>query len=216
MSCKFLYFPPLKRRAKYSAYRHYKDYRQEIRADCLGRCVYCDAHENEIGGVENMTLDHFRPRDKYSHLEHEPTNLLWACHKCNEFKKNLWPAYGTSHTVVGNKGFIDPFKENLQDYFDILPDGQLEALKTPASYMIKILKLNRTGAKKVREKRNKTYESAEKYKVFLIESIKRVNNWLSRDSLPEEDRKELFQHKVALELQYDAIMKDFRLDLNLY
>lgn len=49
-----LFFPLLKRREQYSVkrdgkyYADYSRYKEEIRVDCLGRCVYCDTHENEL------------------------------------------------------------------------------------------------------------------------------------------------------------------------
>src|SRR6266487_2045748 len=107
-----LYFPRLRRRATYSAFRKYNEYRQEIRIDCQGRCVYCDAHENEIGGIEFMTLDHFKPKDKYTHLKNKPANLLWSCYICNHSKGSLWPAYGTLLNMISGNGFVDPFQED--------------------------------------------------------------------------------------------------------
>ena len=53
-----LFFPNLRRREQYRTnsngeyYANYQEYKQEIRKDCLGRCVYCDLHENELGGNE--------------------------------------------------------------------------------------------------------------------------------------------------------------------
>ncbi len=74
MKVEALFFPLLKRRKQYKTkrdgnyYANYNEYRQEIREDCLGRCVYCDRHENEIGGSESMKLDHFRPEKHFTHL----------------------------------------------------------------------------------------------------------------------------------------------------
>jgi len=158
MAHQSLHFPELTRRPKYERRADYREYRQDIRVDCQGRCVYCDAHENELGGKEKMTIDHFRPKSRFSRLKHDPHNLVWACSICNGYKEDDWPAFGTPHTCVNSKGFIDPFVEKLCEYFDVLPDGSLQAIKDPALYLIDKLKLNRTGSKKIRENRNKRYE----------------------------------------------------------
>jgi 5-methylcytosine-specific restriction endonuclease McrA len=79
-----LFFPRLSRRGEYRRtrsggyYADYSEYKQEIREDCLGRCVYCDTHENETGGAESMELDHFRPKKypEYANLINNPHNLV--------------------------------------------------------------------------------------------------------------------------------------------
>ena len=95
-----LFFPKLNRRDNYKTkqngeyYASYSEYRQEIREDCLGRCVYCDIHENENGGKENMQLDHFRPNEKYDDYQYinHPNNLHWSCGGCNRLKTDEWPS----------------------------------------------------------------------------------------------------------------------------
>ena len=125
-----MFFPKLARRKEYStkhdgSYYEYTHYRQEIRQDSLGRCVYCDSHENEIGGQETMELDHFRPR-KYRlhyHLVNDPTNLVWSCRGCNNLKRDHWPALGTDSSIRDNEGFVDPFYDNRADFFRVESDG---------------------------------------------------------------------------------------------
>jgi len=217
MSYKSLYFPTLKRRATYSTYTNYKRYRQEIREDCLGRCVYCDAHENELGGQENMTLDHFKPKSSFPQLTHEPLNLLWACHTCNRLKDNYWPAIGTTHTLsISQRGFIDPFKEHLNDYFDILPDGQFVALNPPAGYIIKTLKLNRSSVRIIREHRNRQHNRKEEFEAFCIQSMKNFEKLLTSPSLSEDDKVALLQAKQGLEKQYKQLIMELEPDFNIY
>jgi 5-methylcytosine-specific restriction endonuclease McrA len=91
-----LFFPRLQRRSNYSVKRtgdfyEYSHYKQEIREDCLGRCVYCDSHENEVGGHECMELDHFKPKkyDEHKHLINHPSNLVWSCRGCNRLKTSI-------------------------------------------------------------------------------------------------------------------------------
>lgn len=159
-----LFFPLLRRRESYKTkkdgdhYADYNKYRQEIREDCLGRCVYCDSHENEIGGPESMKLDHFRPKKHFEHLVNDPHNLVWSCESCNRKKWDHWPALGISGTVLNGEGFIDPFEENRLEYFEVCQDGELIPLKPPATYMISLLVLNRILLKTIRKWRYQAQE----------------------------------------------------------
>lgn len=211
-----LFFPRLRRRLQYSTkrkgeYYNYSRYKQEIREDCLGRCVYCDAHENEAGGPESMELDHFRPKKykEFEHLVNDPNNLVLSCGPCNRLKHDHWPALGTSSSVIGNEGFIDPFEENRQDYFQVMEDGQIVALKPPARYMIECLVLNRATVRRIRERRHLKRELIERLGIE-ISKIERI----LRTSLPEEIRVELEEHLESLRREKHD--QELLLDFSLY
>jgi len=156
-----LFFPLLTRRPNYPLnnlggyYSDYNKYRQHIRQDCKGRCVYCDSHENENGGAENMNLDHFRPKSlpRFAPLSNKPENLVWACGGCNRLKGNHWPDGNLDAAVIGDVGFIDPFESNYKEYFSIDSSGNLIPKKAPATYMLGLLVLNRPSKRKIRELR---------------------------------------------------------------
>ena len=158
-----LFFSKLRRREQYRTkrdgeyYANYQEYRQEIRQDCLGRCVYCDLHENEMRGQTVMEIDHFRPKGKFPELANNPHNLVWSCADCNGQKSDHWPALGTNDTFVDNEGFIDPFEENRSDYFKVRSDGSIIPLKPPAEYIKTLLLLNRSTPKDRRRSRYKAY-----------------------------------------------------------
>ena len=170
------FFGVLVRRSKYScradgtnyAYAYFRAHFQtEIAEDCLFRCVYCDSHENEIGGRESMELDHFRPwsRSEFECLKDDPRNLNHACGHCNRLKSNKWPSADPNRSHDGLVGFIDPFQEPRQIYFEVGADGELIALRPPAEYLIRILTLNRPLLKLLRRRRIyegvlNTYEAA--------------------------------------------------------
>src|SRR5690242_16193619 len=122
MTTKTLFFPRIQRRSTYSTQTEYSAYKEEIRIDCHGRCVYCDQHENEIG-QQRFTLDHFRPKSRFPSLTHKPTNLLYACHTCNNNKDRVWITGKDQQTFVGDKGFVDPFDCDRLEYFGVLSDG---------------------------------------------------------------------------------------------
>jgi len=155
-----MFYPTLARKGGYpkkgdGSYYVYDYYREHIAADCQRRCVYCDAKEDEVGGAETMQLDHFRPESfpEFEHLINDPLNLHYACPRCNLWKSNNWPARGTQQTHDGINGFLDPFSDNRLHYFTVKPDGQIEPLRPPAKYIIRLLHLQREFMRKLREKR---------------------------------------------------------------
>lgn len=215
MANRALYFPRLERRKTYSTFSAYREYRQEIREDCQGRCVYCDAHENEIGGAESMTLDHFRPKDKFGHLAHDPSNLVWSCQTCNRNKSNYWPAIGTTSTFVKRGGFVDPFTEDMHEYFSIEASGELIPLKRPARYLIQTLKLNRQGVKVLREARRVLCESRAARLRKLSHYIRELDDELEQPDLSARSRGRLSAMKAELSEEYDEILAEERPDFRL-
>lgn len=217
MSYKGLFFPILRRRSSYPTRTKYSRYRQEIREDCQGRCVYCDVHENEIGGADDMTIDHFRPKTfpQFRSLQHDPENLMWSCNTCNQNKRSLWPAIGTPYTFVGRKGFIDPFKEDRRSYFDIASNGTLVPLRDPAQWLIRQLLLNRIGARSIREKRIRNYLISERYiteceswERLLNETVSSPGSTDAEMKLVEICRKSIQEAKAIIDsLKFDTALK---------
>jgi 5-methylcytosine-specific restriction endonuclease McrA len=161
-----VFFQELKRRVNYEtrvedgSYYEYARYRQAIAEDCLFRCVYCDSHEDLIGGRESMALDHFRPWGKkfkptdelkFSHLKNEPNNLVHSCRVCNGYKWSHWPTEDPNVCFDHEKGWIEPFEQVRSDFFTVNLDGRIEPSKAPAAYQILKLRLNRPLLKKQRE-----------------------------------------------------------------
>lgn len=147
-------FPILQRRAQYKRGKKYRyfAYREAIREDCQNRCVYCDSHEDEIGGDGMFHLDHFRPRKYFPQLEDSPANLVWSCSRCNLLKRDDWPAlelelpegeFIPQQAINGSIGYLDPFAVDRRQYFVIAQDGAIEPLCHPGEYLIKKLALNR-------------------------------------------------------------------------
>jgi 5-methylcytosine-specific restriction endonuclease McrA len=160
------FFQALKRRDQYETdpesggYYEYPRYRQAIAEDCLFRCVYCDSHEDMIGGREAMEIDHFKPwgkkfkpeqEQKFSHLKHEPSNLVHSCGVCNGFKWSHWPTEDPSVCFDHEKGWVDPFELVRADFFAVEQDGTVSPIKAPAQFQISKLRLNRPLLKRQRE-----------------------------------------------------------------
>lgn len=161
-----MFFRKLARRERYEidkksgGYHKYTYYRNAIAEDCNFRCVYCDSHEDNVGGDESMELDHFRPWNKgfgkdnkkvFEHLKHEPTNLVHACKVCNRFKWAYWPTEDPDKNYDHEKGWVDPFLEVRADFLDVGSDGTVFSKKAPGEYQIAKLRLNRPLLKRQRE-----------------------------------------------------------------
>ncbi len=185
------HFPKLTRRPKYSKGKKYTDFRAEIREDCLQRCVYCDSHENVLGGQEAMQLDHFQPKSLFPGMEHDPLNLLWVCSRCNRLKWYDWPPSHPNYAPNGKTGYIDPFAIDRKIYFEVGDDGTLTALVDPALYMIHRLKLNRDFLIFVRHYKNKLYDWSVKCERFFAEHIAKREALLTRTDLNEEQIREI-------------------------
>ncbi len=161
------FFPQLKRRVTYTlkntkngqefySYEYYRDhYRREIAEQCISRCVYCDSHELEAGGPESMELDHFRPcsQPAFEHLKDDPSNLYYACARCNRLKSAEWPSTHATDSHDGTVGFVDPFSDDRRSYFAVNSDGTLVCKRHPAKYMTKLLQLDRPLLKLLRRRR---------------------------------------------------------------
>lgn len=158
------FFGPLKRREKYTtkangafySFAYYREnHRTEIIEDCLFRCVYCDCHEDEVGGSEVMELDHFRPwsRPEFAHLKNDPNNFHHGCPRCNRLKAANWPSTKKDSSHDGVVGFVDPFAEDRSKYFAVNPDGTLVRLKNPAAYIAMLLQLDRPLLQRLRLRR---------------------------------------------------------------
>jgi hypothetical protein len=197
------HLPKLQRRAKYSSFAKYGDYREEIREDSQRRCVYCDMHESEAGGEKCMTLDHYRPAGR----KHEPTNLVWACQPCNSLKGDRWPAFGLpgDPTVNGRSGFIDPFKEDRRAYFELQDDGSFKAIKDPAEYMILYLELNRPFLMFVRRRRDLIYEALVVLEGYIEDEIANFNKVLEDPRLSALEKARWIEDRKRVEVLLEVV-----------
>jgi hypothetical protein len=66
-------------------------YKPYLRKPFRFRCAYCQTHDSRLGGLEGMTVDHFRPLVRFPHLRLTWTNLYYACGVCNSHYKKDRP-----------------------------------------------------------------------------------------------------------------------------
>jgi 5-methylcytosine-specific restriction endonuclease McrA len=217
-----IHFPKLQRRPSYSRQPEYKYYRPEILEDCRRRCVYCDTHENELGGpeVKVLTLDHFRPQKTYPSLTNDPTNLVVACSRCNTLKGSLWPAYGHRGLVHGSAGYIDPFADNRAEYFSIGQDGKLTPIKTPAKFLIEHFALNRDFLmlnRLLRNMANAAYLQAFKLLLHHEQEHELLEQLVFQDRKPlSEDQKRIFKREIIVHKQFEIAIKQMLFFMETY
>lgn len=203
------FYAPLERRSSYKtkrngefySYEYYREhFRDEIVEDCAERCVYCDGHENELGGREAMELDHFRPwsRPEFAHLKNDPTNFLHVCGRCNRLKGANWPSTKADEPHDGIVGFIDPFGCDRRKYFGVNTDGTLVCHQHPARYMAGLLALDRPFLRLLRVRRILRKEVQAYINKMLpeLEAAARGEGTLSREQAAEVGRKLCEYHRL--------------------
>lgn len=203
------FFAPLKRRSTYSmketkkkgskeevarrfySYEYYREhFRDEIAEQCEFRCVYCDSHDLEVGGRDAMELDHFRPWSipAFAHLKDDPSNLHHACGRCNRLKSANWPSTSATEPHDGLVGFIDPFADDRRLYFTVNGDGSLTCKRHPASYLARLLQLDRPLLRLLRVRRILRSEISSYIAKMLpeIEAVKAGGGTLTLEQLANE------------------------------
>src|SRR3990172_9002981 len=83
----------------------WRDFHEALAQAFHHLCGYCE--ETCRGGV-----DHFRPKSRFPRLVYEWSNWIFACHACNGFKGDKWPAGGYVDPCAGGPG------ERAEDHFE--------------------------------------------------------------------------------------------------
>lgn len=109
--------------------------RRQLRARAGFACEYCRVTESDAGG--ELTVDHFQPRSRGG--GDEPANLLYCCHRCNEYKADYWPGR-PDDTPLWN-----PRREPLDAHLLLLADGTMYPVTPIGEFTLKRLRLNRTA-----------------------------------------------------------------------
>ena len=96
--------------------------RRMVRQRAGHACEYCEVSETQVGG--ELTIDHFRPRAHGG--TDDADNLLYSCHRCNQYKADYWPV-NAGDPVLWNPHY-DPRSAHLVE----LPDGLFLHSQPPA------------------------------------------------------------------------------------
>jgi hypothetical protein len=123
----------------------YPQYRPHLPALFRFRCTYCQTPEERCGGFEGMTIDHFKPQDRYPHLIDTWLNLYYSCTVCNcKYKRN----HPTGPEEANGERLVDACEEDPDDHFRLVrcPNTGwlccIRALSDAARFSLKILKLH--------------------------------------------------------------------------
>ncbi len=127
---------------------NYRALRPHVRRDFKRYCAYCLSHEDYAHGEESFELDHFLCKAYHPHLIRDFYNLYYACHVCNNYKRN----FPTLEQMKQGLQIVDLCKENFSDHFEQLPNGAWSPKTRAAEYTIIRLRLNRSHLVKIRKR----------------------------------------------------------------
>ena len=125
---------------------HYKPHLRSVFGSC---CAYCLTPDDRTGGLEGMTVDHFRSGTRFPHLRLTWTNLYYSCSVCNEHYKRDHPT-----EMEESKGFrfVDICAEDTDDHFRITRERRsralcwVKAITSAGRYTLRILRFNERPA----------------------------------------------------------------------
>ena len=149
-----------------------RNVRNQIRARCDYRCVYCGTHEVNTGG--ELEVEHFQPKSKGG--SDELDNLLYCCSSCNRFKGAYWP-------TEGSLPLLNPLKEDMGQHIDVADSGSLLGLSKQGQFYIELLQLNRPQlirARLVRVRYAELERLLESNQKLLVVAQQRVQ-WLEQE-----------------------------------
>lgn len=141
---------PLVTRSAVPAGEQFTAYRQYLRHDFFNSCGYCTISEAEAQALR-FTIDHYEPRGARPDLEHEYSNLMYACDQCNILKGDRYPPPSAR---ANGYCFFRPDHDVYHEHFQ--KNGiRLEAKSNVAYYSIEALDLNRLALRRLRELRER-------------------------------------------------------------
>jgi|SRR5579884_401454 len=136
--------------------------REALRRRFQFRCGYCGVNERDAGA--ELTVDHFQPRSQGG--LHDPDNLVYCCHACNEFKGDFWQP-------TSSRRILHPLKDDLAEHLIEQEDGTLRPLSETGAFHIEKLHLNRPQLIEYRCDRRRL-EAARQAQTRLLERLQRL------------------------------------------
>jgi uncharacterized protein (TIGR02646 family) len=202
-------------------YDRYQQYKPQLRKLFDYSCCYCTIYEGE-NKIGFFHVEHFKPKSKFPKLECEYENLLYACHKCNVYKKDYWikndlgcikDCDNCKDNICRQKDiyrFIDPSYEDPKEYIE---ESDLLLIEKNNSkiglYTIEMLRLNRKQLVKLRYARRTLFmwleeEEARKAKSYYRlnkskKQLERLNRILDSNEMSENEKLALKALQYALD-----------------
>ncbi len=166
-----------------------KKYKEQLRKEFFYQCAYCGLRESEGGGAKNFHIDHYRPKTKFSELEKEYSNLIYACGPCNRYKSDYWPNYLER---ILRKYILNPRYMRFSDHIETTHFYWV-GKTAQGRYTIERLRLNNDSLVQIREDR------------FYLESMiskaqeKKTELLAIQVCIPQEDKDK--QLKIARQIE---------------
>ncbi|MCX2485071.1 HNH endonuclease [Pedobacter sp. MR2016-24] len=144
---------------------YYSDWKEELSFEAKGQCVYCAINNRSFGGVRNFHVEHYKPKSlpAFIALEHDYSNLYYACSICNCFKGNAWP--NDPDENFNNNSFPDPSKVDYSEIFFVESDYKLKSDFVAGKYIIQRIFLNRPQLVLERRKNKLTEELKKQFEI---------------------------------------------------
>ncbi len=126
------------------------DIRELVRQRAGFACEYCGVTETDAGA--ELTIDHFHPQSLGG--PDTPDNLVYSCHRCNEYKADYWPSSADTPALW------NPRHESHDKHFTLLADGTLYTETATGAFTLRRLRLNRPPlvALRLRRRQNASEE----------------------------------------------------------
>jgi uncharacterized protein (TIGR02646 family) len=159
--------------------KKYQDYKPYLRKDFVYRCAYCLIHEADFGGLRNFHIDHFRPKESFSNLLVDYTNLYYSCALCNNFKGKTWPS---KELEADGFGFVDPCAEDpYVTHFNVdRATGTLVCLTPAGNYTNLHLRLDRPQLRRHRARLHEVKTKCQQVRVLLLSITGLSPAWMIR------------------------------------
>jgi len=149
--------------APYNNRYKYSDTKEKLKVIYNGKCAFC---ENK---VEQLHIEHYRPKAIYYWLAFSWDNLLLACPNCNQFKGNNFQTigpiatyanvflnsynnYSSHYDVIEQPLLINPEVIDPSSIFTFSKNGKISSNNPRGIYTIQTCKLDRDHLNDERKK----------------------------------------------------------------
>jgi hypothetical protein len=132
---------PHERRHGPRGYATYDGYKPWLRDEFKFRCVYCLEREMWYPDrAASFSVEHVIPQSEDAALVCEYTNLIYACTRCNSYRRDMLVldptevAFG-DHLRLGDGGVLIGVTEDGQDLIDLLHLNENPSLEVRRKYL---------------------------------------------------------------------------------
>ena len=158
--------------ANYNSRYKNKDIKEKLKEIYHGKCAFCEQK------VEQLHVEHFRPKKIYYWLVYSWDNLILACPTCNEYKDINFEVNGLrctfenneenlrkinniseSYDVLEQPKMVNPEKIDPFDYITFTKTGRIDSLDQNLKYTITTCKLDRNYLNDERRKILDTFKN---------------------------------------------------------